>query len=299
MLPLLVDWTSLDAYDGAPVAAHARDLCAARPDAVLAAAIVTYSRKQGNMAWGHSALRFLRCERGALHDESFEAYRFGAYSRELLAWRHPEAAFLDDPDYLRDLRGALVWFRNDGTVDNGHYGLSQASNREILELWLPPDDLEGLYAAQVSRLLVQAAAFDALAPLPDRYRPLGDNCTAHLRRDLAGDAVLPWAWWRQFRDRAVLAVLYPSHHAARRWLDDPPQQTTRLHPVFRSRRRLRPHEAASLAEIARADTPAILALIPAGAPSLPGVPIHTGSGRSPTGVNRGTGEPEMVRGLHE
>ncbi|MCB9676925.1 MAG: hypothetical protein H6737_17550 [Alphaproteobacteria bacterium] len=223
---LAVDWTGLSGTR--PVERHA-PACAG--DAVLGAALVTYSRKGGLSAWGHSSLRFWVCDAGRIADIELEAYRLSRNERAILMERHPDL----DPAHLRSQAGSLVVFRNDGPVDNGFYGQMQARNRDILELWLDPAkiDVQALYARSITLWEAQMHALRTGGALTERYRGLGPNCTA-LFRGLAtrGRPVTPFAWYRRFVDDAGLRVLHPGHHTARRLVRTGEREATRRRRVI-------------------------------------------------------------------
>ena len=53
-------------------------------------------------------------------------------------------------------------------------------------------------------------------------------------------------------------VMHPSHHAARRWLADPPTTTERIRPVFRWNRRLSSADAFRLITLQAGSRPLII-----------------------------------------
>jgi len=216
-----VDATALHQHLGArPVATGGEGLCGG-PDQVLGVAAVFYSKKQMTMARGHASMRFLRCVDGAIEDVEFEYYRFSRSTEARLAADMPGEPILDDPAYLRSLRGSLFLNRNLSTVDRGHFGRELARNREIYELWLDVSTIEAsdLFAQINDVWLAQWETMEARRPLTRRYIPITTNCTWHLQ-ELLGLGPFPWAGFRALttEDHVVrAAVLYPSHHLLIGW----------------------------------------------------------------------------------
>ena len=244
-----VDLDSLGAREGTwPV--HASVACPSAPaDAplldgeplvTLGVAVVVYSRKQATMAWGHASLRTLYCHGGRLVDREFETYRLSAWNEVQLRHEHAGEAFLDDP-WLRTQRGSLVLFRNDEPVDGAFYAEAQSHNREIYELWLELDqaDLDGIVLAAEGWRARQLEDLRARVPFEGRYVPWTTNCTAVLRlipEELHPSSALPFRWLRALEDDARERVLHPSVHLVTRWDGDPPAETSRPRPLFRSGR---------------------------------------------------------------
>jgi hypothetical protein len=242
-----VDLDSLGAAQGTwPVHAEVRcpeappgaPVLDGEPIVALGVAAVFYSRKQGTMAWGHASLRTLYCRGGAVVDREFETYRLSAWNEEQLRYEHAGEPFLDDP-WLRTQRGALVLFRNDDPVDRAFYAEAQAHNREIYELWLdlPQDELDAIVLAAEGWRARQLADLRAHVPQTERYVPWTTNCTSVLRLlpdELEPSSALPFAWLRALEDDARARVLHPSVHLLRTWDGDPPAETERRHPIFRS-----------------------------------------------------------------
>jgi len=201
----------------------------------LAVAAVVYSRKQGTMGWGHASVRALLCLDGELHDAEYEAYRLGPANMGEVRRVLQGESVLDDEAYLRAQRGALFRFRNDAPVDGGFFAASHAANREIYELWLDPEayDLDAMVLRLEAGLADQLRRLRAREDLPGRYRVFSTNCTVPLQEVLGHpEWAMPFRWLRELRDEAVLRVLHPSEHLARRW-GAYPEAVVRPSPLFR------------------------------------------------------------------
>ena len=206
-------------------------------DRVIGVAVVVYSRKQLTMAWGHSSLRTIACEGGRLRDLEYETYRLSAWNERALLEEHEGEPFAT-PERLAPYRGALVLFRNEGPVEMGWYGDSEAHNREIYELWLdlPDRDLAEIVAAAEAWYEAQRETLREGGALEMRYRPLSTNCTTVLTRLLAspleGDLGRP----PPHLPFARMRVLHPSHALVARWEGLLPGELPRRpRPVFRWR----------------------------------------------------------------
>lgn len=190
-----VDYSALDPEaSGYPVAHHGRSLCGyagADDGVVLAAAIITYGRRPGPSAWGHTSLRFLACEDGLLRDVEYEYYRMGGATQDWFRDVFPDAAWTADRAYLRRQRDRLVILRNERPVDGGFFARDLRKNREIIEAWMPWSpalrqqlytDLDARYSDQIDQM---SARTDLNGP---RYAWWRSNCTLHIREALAAEA---------------------------------------------------------------------------------------------------------------
>ena len=201
----------------------------------LGVAAVIYSRKQATMGWGHASVRALLCLDGEPHDVEYEAYRLGPGNMGEVERVLAGEDVLEDVAYLDSQRGALFRFRNDDPVDGGFFAASHSSNREIYELWLDPEqhDLDAMVLQLEGALDDQLQRLRTRAPLVGRYRVFSTNCTVPLQEVLGHpEWAMPFRWLRELRDDAVLRVLHPSVHLARRW-GSYPQAVRRPRPVFR------------------------------------------------------------------
>jgi len=276
-----------------PMRVNQGDLCAgqsaSQPAEVLAAAVVIYARDWGASLWGHSSVRFLICQGGALDDVEFEYYRFSPSSERFVRRMHGEERdcpmgegpydFVQDADYLRSLQGTFFLHRNVRSIDCGHFTEQLSHNREIYEIWLPlsPQERAALYARNLDRYNHQLDQLIAREPLEVRYGALTRNCTWHLRQDLpqvrSPAALFPMFILRTLlREPVELAVTYPSEHALLRLAEaaggtealaeqlggDTPLTMARLRPIVRSRRGLDPALSDVAERAAHAQVPVIL-----------------------------------------
>ena len=268
-----IDLTSQPSAIGAlPVRNMAGERCleADGADRGLALAVVVYGRKLGASMWGHTSLRFLYCEAGALRDVEFEYYRFSRGTLANLSLRYPDATFpAAGTDRRRNVGHLYIWSTEDPS-DVGAYAKELERNREIYEVWLD------LTAAQVTSLLNRLRAREArqLARLEagerlaeGRYVALGRNCTVPIREVVAvvegaplppqaegadevlAPGVFPFVLLKRLEGRTdVTLVSHPSSHALRLAMDDAGGRdqwaalytrgqavTPRLSPLVRSR----------------------------------------------------------------
>ena len=224
----------LSAWDPAvsdyPVARLGAELCTGHADGdVLATAIVTYGRRPGRSAWGHTSLRFLACEDGLLVDVELEYYRMDASIERWFRDRYSEEAWIHDAAYLREQYGKLVLVRNERPADGGFYAAEIHKNREVIEAWMPwSSELQGVvyqtffdrYNGQLDRLRKRRALTG------HDYEPMGTNCTLHVREALGIAEGRPGSWvgsvfpianLRSLEQQpGVELVLHPSPSAARR-----------------------------------------------------------------------------------
>lgn len=226
-----VDWSSRRPdVSGYPVATGGAAVCAPEVEEdVRAVAIVTYGRRPGRSAWGHTSLRFLVCRSGVLDDVEYEYYRMDGSIRRFFAGLYPGEAWVEDDVYQGKIAGSLVLVYNPRPVDGGFYGLELDRNREIIEAWMP-------WGATLRRTLLHALEARYAEQLEDmrarsvldgyRYRPMGTNCTLHIREALAlaageegwAGSVFPFVNLRALeRDPAgAVFVIHPSTHAVAR-----------------------------------------------------------------------------------
>lgn len=218
---------------------------------------MAYSKAQGTMTWGHGSLRAVFCEGTTLHDIEYEVYRLSGWNEALLREEHEGEAFATDP-WLTTQRGAKVLFRNQRTVDGGWFALNQRANREIYEVWLdwPQERLDAVVERAESAWMAQRDRLRAHEPLPERYHPITNNCTAVYEEFLdagVGAPITPFAWVRRLQDDAALLVLHPSHHLVNRWRGHLPVAVDKPFPFVRRPRRIRPaHRVALQASLANA-----------------------------------------------
>lgn len=209
-----------------PVDRAGARLCLGHADGdVLAVAIVTYGRRPGRSAWGHTSLRFLACEDQQLIDEEYEYYRMDGSISRWFRSQYPGEAWTEDDAYLSAQYGKLVLVRNSRPVDGGFYGVELEKNREIIEAWMPwsPEIRSALWADLRARHDAQIETFrrgEVFEML--RYEPMGTNCTLHVREALRraegwDGTVYPIANLRRIKERTdVLFVVYPSPYVLRR-----------------------------------------------------------------------------------
>ena len=288
-----VDGTSLKIhYGSAPVRSHVD--CGAylrsgpslhgRALTTLGVAVVAYSKKQGNMTWGHGSLRAVFCLDDELVDAEYEVYRLSGWNEGLLREEHEGEAFAQS-EWLETQRGAKVLFRNLDTVDSGWYALSQASNREIYEVWLDLEqgELDAVVTRAETAWIEQRERLRANQPLPERYHPIRRNCTevyGFLPSGLVpGAPFTPFAWVRRLlaEGRDLDRVMYPSHHFVNRWRGILPAQIERPHPVFRRRRAVRREHLPRLRASLEGARPALPFSRP-GAPSTAAPPPESAPG---------------------
>ena len=269
-----------------PVARLGAHLCgpSAAPDgSVLAVAIVTYGRRPGRSAWGHTSLRFLACEDGLLRDVEYEYYRMDASIERWFRAGYGDEAWTADASYLARQHGQLVVVRNERPADGGFYAVELAKNREVIEAWMPWSEpvraqvyaeLEDRHAAQLETLRARTD-LDGL-----RYEPMGTNCTLHIREALAvaagqpdtlAGSVFPMRNLRALEARPdVTLVLHPSPHVLRQVLDDdhlPSHVDTVPHGLMR--RGLHRRGRAVVADTLPAATPVVVHLLDSGEGSRP------------------------------
>jgi len=227
-----VDYSAIDpGASDYPVSRLGRPLCGdgGAPDgSVLAAAIITYGRRPGRSAWGHTSLRFLACEEGLLRDVEYEYYRMGS---DVVAWflgADVERGWTGDRGYLRAQGGRLVLLRNERPADGGTFARELRKNREVIEAWMPwsAELRERLYTMMEIRYADQRALLVARRDLtaPD-YAAMRLNCTLHIREALAAEAkaqlpylgsVYPMRNLTSLQERGdVRFVLHPSPHVVR------------------------------------------------------------------------------------
>jgi len=224
----------LSAWDPAasdyPVARLGAALCLGHPDGhALATAIVTYGRRPGRSAWGHTSLRFLACEGQQLVDVELEYYRLDASIERWFALNYTDEAWAHDDAFLGEMHGKLVLVRNDRPVDGGFYAAEIHKNREVVEAWMPwePEVQRVVYRTFTDRHARQIDTLRRGAPLDGHdYAPMGTNCTLHVREALgiagghSGEwvgSVFPIANLRMLEDTpGVDFVLHPSPSAMRR-----------------------------------------------------------------------------------
>ncbi len=248
-----VDLSSTDpTASNYPVARIGRNLCVEAPSgSVLAAAIVTYGRRPGRSAWGHTSIRFMACEEGQLHDVEYEYYRMDNSIERWFGKVHEGQDWTTDHRYLRTQRGQLMVVRNERPVDGGFYAVELSKNREVVEAWMPwsPELKDRLYAELSHRYEAQIDRLQQRKPLDGyEYKPMGTNCTLHVREALALEAGADSEWlgsvfpMRNLRDLEarddVRLVLHPSSHVLRQTLDalDTPPTVSRIpHGLVRLR----------------------------------------------------------------
>lgn len=260
--PVRLDLSALDpGASDYPVARLGAALCGpgrAADGDVLAVAIVTYGRRPGRSAWGHTSLRFLACEAGLLQDVEYEYYRMDASIERWFRATHPTEAWTIDAPYLHRQHGQLVVVRNERPADGGFYAAELDKNREVIEAWMPwsADVRRTLYQELDHRHHAQLARLRAGADLDGlRYEPMGTNCTLHVRQALAvaegrphelAGSVFPMRTLRWLEEQPdVRLVLHPSDHVLRSVLRESgvPREVDRIpHGILR--RRLSPARGA-------------------------------------------------------
>ena len=215
------------------------------PLTTLGVAVVAYSKKQGTMTWGHASLRAVYCLGDQLVDAEYEVYRLSGWNEGQLRDEHEGEPFAES-SWLKSQRGAKVLFRNRGPVDQGWYAEAQARNREIYEVWLdlPQAELDQVVIRAERAWSDQLERLRAHQDLPERYRPIANNCTAVFRDFLPpalveGSPFTPFAFVRRLAPEARALVMYPSHHLINRWEGELPESVERIRPVFRRSRRIR------------------------------------------------------------
>jgi len=246
-----VDLSAWDPREsGYPVARLGAALCLGHDDGdVLATAIVTYGRRPGRSAWGHTSLRFLACESQQLVDVELEYYRMDPSIERWFGKRFRDEAWVRDESYLRQQHGKLVLVRNERPADGGFYATELVKNREVIEAWMPWDaDVQrAVYRTFVDRHALQIDTLRKKVPLVGHdYAPMGTNCTLHVREALGIAAGHPGEWigsvfpvanLQMLREAdGVRLVLHPSPHAARRIVEDGQLATSTDHlptPIWR------------------------------------------------------------------
>ena len=246
----------LSAWDPAasdyPVARLGLRLCHGHEDGdVLATAIVTYGRRPGRSLWGHTSMRFLACEGQQLMDVELEYYRMDASIERWLGTQYPDEPWAHDP-HLRQSYGKLVLVRNERPADGGFYADELHKNRELIEAWMPwdPHTQAVIYRTLIDRYDQQIERLRRREPLTGHdYKPMGTNCTLHVREALGMAAGQPGSWVGSVfpietlrivvEEPGVELVLHPSPSALRHLVvgDAVLKETDRL-PTHIWRRRL-------------------------------------------------------------
>lgn len=274
--PAVVDLSSRDPIaTDYPVSRLGGVLCdagGATDGTVLAAAVVTYGRRPGRSAWGHTSLRFLACADGRLRDVEYEYYRMDASIERWFRAHHGSEAWTSDATYLRRQHGALVVVRNDRPVDGGFYAVELRKNREIIEAWMPwPPGLSATILAELdARHDAQLAVLRSRTDLDGyAYEPMGTNCTLHVREALAAAAGRPGTWAGSVfpmtnltlleQTDGVRFVVHPSAHVVRRaWTEAGVPETLDTLPRGLWRRGLRRGQRAALAAQQQGSEPVVV-----------------------------------------
>jgi len=190
--PMQVDLSAVDPVrSNHPVSRLGAPLCGpggAEDGRVLAVAVMTYGRRPGRSAWGHTSLRFLACEAGLLRDLEYEYYRMDASIERWFRAAYPGEAWTEDHAYLRSQHGQLVLVRNERPADGGFFAVELARNRKIVGAWMPWSEAvrTALYGELDARHHAQLDRLQRGLPLDGkRYRPMGTNCTLHIREAIA------------------------------------------------------------------------------------------------------------------